>query len=479
MRILYLADIRFPLERANGIQSMATCHALASRGHEVTLVVRPDTHAPPRDPFAFYGLPRLPQLRIEIAPLTGPPTARRVGYLTFAIGRAAGRARQDVIFTRDLGLASLLLRLPAALRAPVVYEAHTVAADAAAALPDLLTGAPAAPASKLDRLARRDARVWRAADGYVTITAGLAQELERRFGGRPRMAVVPDGVRATDLTEDVQATDRTDDTDRRQATDRAEFTDHYGATDRTDATEDVQATDHTDNTDRRQATDRTDNTDRRHATDHTGFTDHYAPTDRTDASPSHDPRSPIFTIGYAGHLYPWKGVDLVIEAVAALPDTRALIVGGHEQEPDLARVQAFAVQLDCASRVTFTGLMPPADVAARLRECDVLTLPNPASAISSAFTSPLKLFEYMASGRPIVASDLPSIREVLRHEENALLVQPGNPQALVAAIVRIREDAALGRRLADQARIDVREFTWARRAERLEALFATVTRTGA
>ena len=64
MRILYLADIRFPLERANGIQSMETCHALARRGHAVTLIVRPDTHVPPRDPYAFYGVPRIPALTI-------------------------------------------------------------------------------------------------------------------------------------------------------------------------------------------------------------------------------------------------------------------------------------------------------------------------------------------------------------------------------------------------------------------------------
>jgi glycosyltransferase involved in cell wall biosynthesis len=101
-----------------------------------------------------------------------------------------------------------------------------------------------------------------------------------------------------------------------------------------------------------------------------------------------------------------------------------------------------------------------------------VTLPNPRSAISSAFTSPLKLFEYMASGRPIVASDLPSLREVLRHEENALLAEPGNPQALVAGIQRIKDDAALGQRLAAQARADVAQFTWARRAERLETLFS-------
>jgi glycosyltransferase involved in cell wall biosynthesis len=110
-----------------------------------------------------------------------------------------------------------------------------------------------------------------------------------------------------------------------------------------------------------------------------------------------------------------------------------------------------------------------------LREADVLILPNPKSAISSEFTSPLKLFEYMASGRPIVASDLPAFREILRHDENALLVEAGNPQALVAGISRIKRDPTLGGRLARQAREDVRAFTWARRAERLEALFHEVT----
>jgi glycosyltransferase involved in cell wall biosynthesis len=80
----------------------------------------------------------------------------------------------------------------------------------------------------------------------------------------------------------------------------------------------------------------------------------------------------------------------------------------------------------------------------------------------------------MAAGRPIVASDLPALREILRDGENALLVEPGNPQALTAAIRRVKEDAALGRRLAAHAAADVRQFTWARRAERLEALFADV-----
>jgi glycosyltransferase involved in cell wall biosynthesis len=394
VRILYLADIRFPLERANGIQSMETCYALAARGHDVSLAVRPDTAQAPRDPFAFYGLPRIPALHVETAAVAGPPAARRTGYLTFALGRALGRARQDVVLTRDAGVASLLLRLPAALRAPIVFEAHGLAADEAAARPAMLTGAAAASPAKLRRLAARDARVWRSADGYVTITAGLQQELARRFGSRARVAVAPDGVRLPPSPG--------------------------------------------------------------------------AEVERTADRP--------FTIGYAGHLYPWKGVEIVIEAIAAFPDVRGLIVGGHAQEADLARLQAFAETLYCSQRVTFTGMVPPVEVASHLREADVVVLPNPSSALSHDFASPLKLFEYMASGRPIVASDLPSIREILTDGHNALLAEAGNAPAFTAAIRRLEADRDLGRRLAAQALSDVRAYTWERRAERLESLFMETCR---
>ena len=138
VRILYFADIRFPLERANGIQTMETCYALAERGHDVRLVVKPDTHSPPRDPFEFYGLPKVASLVIERA--NTPPGAgilQRVGYMSFVFGRAFGKARADVILTRDLGVAAALVRMPASMRAPVVYESHGYAPDVAAALPAL------------------------------------------------------------------------------------------------------------------------------------------------------------------------------------------------------------------------------------------------------------------------------------------------------------------------------------------------------
>jgi len=388
VRILYFADIRFPLERANGIQTMETCFALAERGHRVHLVVKPDTQTPARDPFEFYGLPRTPQLSIERANApAGAGMIARVGYLSFMFGRAFGAARADVIMTRDLGAASALIQLPASMRAPVVYESHGYAPDVAAALPDLVATAKPAGRSKLKRLAAREELVWRRADGYVTITAALARDLEARFGSRQKLAIVPDGMRAPGPVTPL-------------------------------------------------------------------------------------PQEPI--AAYAGHLYAWKGVDVFLSALARLPAARGLVVGGHDAEPDLGRVRALAQELGIADRVTFTGLVEPSRVAAHLATARVVVLPNPASAISTKYTSPLKLFEYMAAGRAIVASDLPSIREVLTHEESGLLVEPGDPGGLAAAIERLMVDGALAARLSQAAHARSAEYTWARRAERLEKLFDEV-----
>ena len=388
MRILYFADIRFPLERANGIQTMETCHALVERGHEVRLVVKGDTQVPARDPFDFYGLPRHPRLVVERANApAGAGIAARVGYLSFALGRAFGRSRADILMTRDLGVAALVLRIPKSMRPPVVYESHGYAPDVSRALPEMIaTARPPGPA-KIRRLAGREEDVWRHADGYVAITRGIIGQMETRAGSRARVAVVPDGVRVTGAASPL-------------------------------------------------------------------------PTTRL--------------VGYAGHLYAWKGVDVLLHAITQVPDVRLLIVGGHEQEPDLARLQALATELRIADRVRFTGAVAPPEVAAHLAQAQILALPNPGSAISTHFTSPLKLFEYMAAGRAIVASDLPAIREVLEDGETALLVEAGRPDAFAAAITRLLADRLLAEHLARRAAMHASEFTWAKRAERLETLFTEV-----
>jgi glycosyltransferase involved in cell wall biosynthesis len=411
VRILYFADIRFPLERANGIQTIETCHALASREHTVHLIVRPDTHTPPRDPLVYYGLNPIATLTIERAPVRGPAFGRRLGYLAFILGRASGRARADVILTRDLGAAAALLRMPPAIRPPVVYESHGYAPDVAAALPELVATANPPRPGKLERLRRREARVWRDADGYVTITSGLAEEMTTRFGRRVLLAVVPDGTRTAEPRV-AQLCEQS----------RTPVSSHEGESQRQPAT-----------------------------------------------------RAPV--VAYAGHLYPWKGVDVLLEALALLPDVHGLIIGGHETEPDLARLKDLAVRLNIGDRVEFTGLVQPRRVPELLDRADILVLPNPASAISTRFTSPLKMFEYMAAGRPIVASDLPSIREVLTDGETALLVRPGNAAAIAATVRRLIEDRALAARLARSAQAAVADFSWQRRAERLELFLADVVQS--
>ena len=386
MRILYLADIRFPLERANGIQTFETCRALAARGHQVTLVVRPDTARPLRDPWSFYGADPMPSL--TIATTTGlPQPARRTAYLAAALTRLAGW-REGVVFTRDLGVASMALGLPRLLRPPIVYEAHGYAPAVSAELPRLIGSSTRPSAAKLKRLANRERRVWTRAEGYVTLTRAHRAELTERFGPRDNAVVAPDGTRL-------------------------------------------------------------------------------AP-DRTFRPPPDGPA----TVGYAGHLYPWKGVDVLIESLTEVPDLRALIVGGQPGERDRSRLEALAHARGLASRVEFTGWLKPGEVGQAIARCHVLALPNVRSTISERYTSPLKLFEYLAAGRAIVASDLPAIREVLADGVNALLVEPGRPLALASALQRLLTDPALAYRLARQAFDAATDYSWDSRAQRIEPVLS-------
>jgi glycosyltransferase involved in cell wall biosynthesis len=133
-------------------------------------------------------------------------------------------------------------------------------------------------------------------------------------------------------------------------------------------------------------------------------------------------------------------------------------------------VQALITRLDITARVTITGLLPQPDVANALAGAHILVLPNTPTAISDRYTSPLKLFEYLALGRAIVASDLPSLREVLSHNETAVLVQAGDAAALADGLRGLTIDADRRRRLAAAARALAPQYSWAARAARLEAV---------
>jgi len=147
-----------------------------------------------------------------------------------------------------------------------------------------------------------------------------------------------------------------------------------------------------------------------------------------------------------------------------------VIVGGSPQRRHLEELKVLVASLGLR-RVILTGFVPPVQVPAYLQAADLLALPNSGAAeISRLYTSPLKLFEYLASGRPVIASDLPSIREILTHGLNGWLVPPDDPPALAAGITTLLDAPDLGSALARQGRAIARQHTWLKRAEGLMEL---------
>jgi len=177
---------------------------------------------------------------------------------------------------------------------------------------------------------------------------------------------------------------------------------------------------------------------------------------------------------YAGQLQDWKGVSVLLDALALAPAARLQIIGGTAEsgatDAQRAALAERAAALGVGARLELLGPLPYPEVQRRLRCAQVAAIPLRDTPIGRLFTSPLKAFDYMQAGAAIVASDLPALRDVLTPDVNALLVPPEQPAPLAAAISRLLGDAALRQRLARQARQDVRAFTWQARAARLEQL---------
>jgi glycosyltransferase involved in cell wall biosynthesis len=168
---------------------------------------------------------------------------------------------------------------------------------------------------------------------------------------------------------------------------------------------------------------------------------------------------------YTGGLLEWKGVDVLVEAARTLPDVYFVIAGGMESDVKRLRQKAGGI-----ANVRIDGFQAPDRVALYLAAGDVGVVPNRSKPdISARYTSPLKIFEAMAAGLPLVASDLPSTRELLSHEENALLVAPDDAAALRAGIERLLGDTALRARLAANFAAAAAEHTWDARARRILA----------
>lgn len=387
--VLIPADVRFPLERANGVQIVKTAAALARAGAAATLLVRASDTRSTGAVLALYGLAphaRLNVRRLHVLHRRGAFRLPRALFLVRALAACAAALRRGaVVHTRDLQLADLLLRVPAPRR--VVYEAHAVEEMMYRERGALYGTGEVPDERKAARLHAREGRVWRAAAAVVTTTAGIRDTFAERYGPRARTRVVPNGC------------------------------------------------------------------------------------DTLDAFPGlHDERPP--RVLYAGQLYPWKGVDVLVEAAARVPQARLVILGGLAGERDLERVHALVARLGLGGRVDMPGTVPQARVADELQRASVVAVPFLRTAMTERHTSPLKAFEAMAAGRPIVASDLPSSREVLEDGRTALLVPPGDAAALAAALTRLLDDVALRERLAHGAFEAAARYSWDARAAALLELFA-------
>lgn len=171
---------------------------------------------------------------------------------------------------------------------------------------------------------------------------------------------------------------------------------------------------------------------------------------------------------YTGHLFEWKGADVLLEAARLVSNFEFItskfgeilfiFVGGMEYD-----IRKFKEKVERLNNVLILGHKSHKEIPIYLKAADILVLPNSAKDTISGYTSPLKLFEYMASRRPVVASDLSSIREVI-NENIAVLVEPDSPKSLAEGIIKIINNKMLGEKLTQESFDDVQNHTWADRA---------------
>ncbi len=181
-----------------------------------------------------------------------------------------------------------------------------------------------------------------------------------------------------------------------------------------------------------------------------------------------------FIVGYVGRLQALstdKGVGTLVDALAKVSDVALGLVGGPDDMAAALRQHWSQIGLN-ADNFLYAGQVAPDKVPLYLAALDVCAIPLPWTPQFAYYTSPMKLFEYMASKRAIIASNLPGIAEVIADGETALLIPPGDASALAGAIKRLRDDPALRQRLAEAAYAEVMaHYTWDARAW---AILATI-----
>ncbi len=188
-----------------------------------------------------------------------------------------------------------------------------------------------------------------------------------------------------------------------------------------------------------------------------------SPLSRAEARKKLNLPMDIQIVGYTGHLYSWKGVDTLAAAAKLLPNLFFVFVGGTPE--DYKKYQLHFT----ATNIQWVGFRPPNEIPLWQRAADVLVLPNTAKqAISAYYTSPMKLFEYMASGTPVIASRIPSVEEIVS-DESVTYFEPDSVDSLVVAIQTALTDETTSAQKAKRAQEEIQSHTWDKRAGRIIA----------
>ncbi len=177
-------------------------------------------------------------------------------------------------------------------------------------------------------------------------------------------------------------------------------------------------------------------------------------------------RTEIPVLLYLGSLHPWKGVDKIIRSMPHVKNPAVLhIVGGTPRR--IEELKSLAGDIGAGERVIFEGPVDPGRRFEWIHRADICLLPLTETSIASRYTSPLKLFEYMAAGKAIIVSDLPSMRLLLENGRDAFMTETGDPASFAAAIDRLLSDSALRGKLAVNAGLRAKSFSWSARAQQV------------
>lgn len=364
-KIYYIANYRFPTERAHGIQVAQTCQALVKAGQEVVLLIPNRQTSETGDIFSYYNLTERFMVKklpvIDFLDRWPNKFTFILESLTFSFSilfYLLKNYQNDYIYSRDQ-FSLFLLKFWSKFK--LFYEIHN--------FPKRLNFWHQSLFKKLK---------------FIVISNGLKTELAKNNISSADILVAPDGVNLEDYIVN-------------------------------------------------------------------------KPKDELRKKLSWPQDKKI--VVYTGQFYAWKGVDTLLAAAKKLPEVIFYFIGGKEK--DLLELEKKINQ----KNVVLISQQPHSKIPDFLQAADLLVLPNTAQEkISSHYTSPMKLFEYMASNIPIIASNLPSIREILS-SDSAYFFQAEDSDNLAEVINQVLSDYSSALAKTQAAKAKVKKFTWQTRAQ--------------